>query len=34
MRLVRAPTMHSARQSIEAWVEDHDADLPSCEGDA
>ncbi|GAA4371080.1 PDZ domain-containing protein [Nocardioides caricicola] len=35
MRLVRAPTMHSARESIEAWVDDHDADLPSCEkGDA
>jgi len=30
MRLVRAPTMHSARASIEAWVDDHDADLPSC----
>jgi PDZ domain-containing protein len=35
MRLVRAPTMHSARESIEAWVDDHDAVLPSCEkGDA
>jgi PDZ domain-containing protein len=31
MRLVRAPTMHSARESIEAWVKDHDADLPTCE---
>jgi PDZ domain-containing protein len=30
MRLVEAPTMHSARESIEAWVEDPDADLPSC----
>ena len=30
MRLVRAPSMHSARESIEAWVDDHDADLPSC----
>lgn len=35
MRLVRAPTMRSARESIEAWVDDPDADLPSCEkGDA
>lgn len=31
MRLVRADTMSSARESIEAWVEDHDAELPSCE---
>ena len=31
MRLVRAETMHSAREAIEAWVKDHDADLPSCE---
>jgi PDZ domain-containing protein len=31
MRLVRAPTMHSARESIQAWVQDPDADLPSCE---
>jgi PDZ domain-containing protein len=30
MRLVRAPTMHSAVQSIEAWVKNPDADLPSC----
>jgi PDZ domain-containing protein len=30
MRLVEAPTMHSARESIEAWVKDPDADLPSC----
>ena len=30
MRLVEAPTMHSARESIEAWVKDHDADLPTC----
>jgi len=35
MRLVRAPTMSSARESIESWVADPDADLPSCEeGDA
>lgn len=32
LRLVRAPTMHSAVDSIRAWVQDHDADLPSCEG--
>jgi len=31
MRLVRADTMHDARVAIAAWVEDHDADLPSCE---
>ena len=31
MRLVGADTMHSALDSIEAWVEDPDADLPSCE---
>jgi PDZ domain-containing protein len=31
MRLVKAPTMHSAVESIEAWVEDPDADLPSCQ---
>lgn len=31
MRLVEAPTMHSARESIEAWVEDPDADLPTCQ---
>jgi PDZ domain-containing protein len=30
MRLVEAPTMHSARESIQAWVKDHNADLPSC----
>lgn len=34
MRLVEATTMHSAVQSIEAWVKDHDADLPTCEGDS
>ncbi len=31
MRLVRADTMHDARLAIEAWVDDEDADLPSCE---
>jgi PDZ domain-containing protein len=31
MRLVRAETMHDAREAIAAWVKDHDADLPSCE---
>lgn len=30
MRLVRAETMHDAKMAIEAWVEDPDADLPSC----
>ncbi len=34
MRLVEAPTMHSARESIEAWAKDHDADLPTCKGDS
>jgi PDZ domain-containing protein len=32
MRLVRAPTMHSAVESIEAWVKNPDVDLPSCKG--
>jgi PDZ domain-containing protein len=32
MRLVEAPTMHSAVQSIQAWVKDHDAKLPTCKG--
>jgi PDZ domain-containing protein len=32
MRLVRATTMHSAVQSIEAWVANPNADLPSCKG--
>lgn len=31
MQLVRADTMHDARLAIEAWVDDEDADLPSCE---
>ncbi|MBA2953839.1 PDZ domain-containing protein [Nocardioides sp. MAH-18] len=30
MRLVEAATTHSAIQSIEAWVKDPDADLPTC----
>ena len=34
MRLVKATTMHSAVQSIRAWVEDHDAKLPTCEGES
>ncbi|WP_372729832.1 PDZ domain-containing protein [Nocardioides sp.] len=34
MRLVRAPTMHSATDSIKAWVDDPDADLPTCKGNA
>lgn len=34
MQLVRADTMHDARAAIEAWVDDPDADLPSCEGAA
>jgi PDZ domain-containing protein len=31
MRLVKATTMHSAVEAIEAWVDDHDVDLPTCE---
>lgn len=34
MRLVRATTMHDAIESIEAWVEDPDASLPTCEDPA
>ncbi len=30
MRLVRAETMGSAREAIEAWADDRAADLPSC----
>lgn len=30
MRLVKAPTMHSAVTSIKAYVDDPDADLPKC----
>ena len=32
MRLVKADTMHDARLAIQKWVEDPDAELPSCEG--
>ena len=31
MRLVAAKTLHAARIAIEAWVEDPEADLPSCD---
>ena len=31
MRLVKVTTMHDARESIAAWVKDHDVALPSCE---
>ena len=31
MQLVMVQTMHDARTSIEAWVADQDAELPSCE---
>jgi PDZ domain-containing protein len=34
MRLVKATTMHSAVTSIQAWVADHDAKLPTCEGES
>jgi Lon-like protease len=34
MRLVKAETMSSALESIETWVEDPEATLPSCGGDA
>lgn len=30
LRLVKATTMHDARVALEAWVADHDADLPTC----
>jgi PDZ domain-containing protein len=30
MRLVKAPTMHSAVESIQAFVDDPDAELPQC----
>ena len=33
MRLVRATTMHEAREAVEAWAADPDATLPSCEDD-
>ena len=31
MRLVRAESFDQALTSVEKWVEDHDAELPSCE---
>jgi PDZ domain-containing protein len=31
MRLVRATTFVDTLAAVEAWVEDPDADLPSCE---
>ena len=34
MRLVRADTMPDALAAIEAWVADHDADLPQCPDDS
>lgn len=33
MRLVRATTLNDARTSIQAWVEDPDAELPACGDD-
>jgi PDZ domain-containing protein len=30
MRLVKATTMHSAVEAIQSWVDDPDADLPTC----
>ena len=32
VRLVKVTTMHDAVSSVEAWVKDHDAKLPSCGG--
>jgi Lon-like protease len=32
MRLVKATNFDDAKSSIEAWANDHDADLPSCDG--
>jgi PDZ domain-containing protein len=34
MRLVKATTMHSAVQSIQAWVDNHRATLPTCGDDS
>ena len=34
MRLVRTSTMHEAVDALETWVDDPDAELPSCEGAA
>ncbi|WP_300681937.1 PDZ domain-containing protein [Nocardioides sp.] len=30
IRLVKVTTMHDARESIQSWVADHDATLPTC----
>jgi Lon-like protease len=30
MRLVRAPTMHSAVESLQTYADDPDAKLPAC----
>ncbi len=30
LRLVKATTMHEARQALEKWAGDHDAQLPTC----
>lgn len=34
MRLVRAETMSDALDAVEAWADDHDAELPQCGGNA
>jgi PDZ domain-containing protein len=34
MRLVEATTMHSAVHTIQTWVDNHGARLPTCEGDS
>jgi PDZ domain-containing protein len=34
VRLVKVTTMHDAVDSVETWVKDHDAKLPSCGGSA
>jgi Lon-like protease len=34
VRLVKVTTMHDALTSVQAWVKDHDAKLPSCQGAA
>lgn len=31
VELVKATTMHAALEAIQAWVADHDAELPACE---
>ncbi len=30
IRLVKVTTMHEARESIQTWVKNHDATLPTC----